>query len=154
MVRYLLSPHTMRARKHSYDDSHRECLYQLELSMTERSFPKKSPIDVTIGANIRKNRRKSELPPNELAQLIGISLQQLQKYETGANRVSASMLVQVSEALKVWITDLLPNVDQKPDATDTVSQELDDLRAQIIDGLDDLDVVDLRSLLDATKAIS
>ncbi len=64
-------------------------------------------IDRMIGANIRFHRLRSQLSQAKLAARIGISFQQLQKYERGINRIAASRLLHIAEALGVSIAALL-----------------------------------------------
>lgn len=64
------------------------------------------PVDVTVGTRIRFTRKMRNRSQQALAEAIGVSFQQVQKYERGANRVSASMLVRIADALEVDITDL------------------------------------------------
>lgn len=58
-------------------------------------------IDAMIGQNLRRYRLEAGLTQEELGAKIGVSYQQVQKYETAANRVSASRLWMVAEALNV-----------------------------------------------------
>ncbi|HXZ03073.1 MAG TPA: helix-turn-helix transcriptional regulator [Stellaceae bacterium] len=59
------------------------------------------PIDVYVGARIRLQRVMRGLTQSELAKLVGISFQSVQKYERGENRVSASRLHEFAAALGV-----------------------------------------------------
>lgn len=61
------------------------------------------PLDTHIGARIRFRRSLIGISQAKLAECIGITFQQLQKYERGINRVSASRLYQISKALGVSI---------------------------------------------------
>jgi transcriptional regulator with XRE-family HTH domain len=63
-------------------------------------------IDRLIGRNIRSHRLRKELSQAKLAARVGVSFQQLQKYERGANRVSASRLLRLARALDVPINAL------------------------------------------------
>lgn len=58
-------------------------------------------VDIEVGQRIRALRSSQGLTQTELAQLIGVTFQQIQKYESGANRVSASRLLDIARALKV-----------------------------------------------------
>lgn len=58
-----------------------------------------NPIDKLVGNNLRERRVAKGLSQEELADMIHISYQQIQKYERGLNRVSASRLVELSDAL-------------------------------------------------------
>jgi transcriptional regulator with XRE-family HTH domain len=60
-------------------------------------------IDVYIGAHIRKHRLARHLTQRQLAKMSGVTMQQLQKYETGDNRVSAASLYEICKLLKVRI---------------------------------------------------
>ena len=58
-------------------------------------------IDAHVGKRIRRRRRLLGLTQQNLAQAVGIRFQQIQKYESGTNRVSASRLYELAEALDV-----------------------------------------------------
>ena len=60
-----------------------------------------SDIDLHVGKRLRRRRRLLGLTQQALAEQVGIRFQQIQKYECGANRVSASRLFELSEALSV-----------------------------------------------------
>ena len=59
------------------------------------------PKDVEIGQRIRARRLLCRLSQTELADAIGVTFQQVQKYEQGVNRVGAGRLARIAEALKV-----------------------------------------------------
>jgi transcriptional regulator with XRE-family HTH domain len=61
------------------------------------------PIDVEVGARIRTRRLLIGMNQESLARSLGLTFQQVQKYEGGANRVSASRLSQIAEVLGVSI---------------------------------------------------
>lgn len=61
------------------------------------------PVDVHVGKRIRHRRWLIGMTQQQLAEAVGIKFQQIQKYETGANRVSASRLWDIAEALEVDI---------------------------------------------------
>ncbi|RME15437.1 MAG: XRE family transcriptional regulator [Alphaproteobacteria bacterium] len=63
----------------------------------------KHPVDVHVGKRIRHRRWMIGMTQQQLAERVGIKFQQIQKYETGMNRVSASRLWDISEALEVPI---------------------------------------------------
>ena len=58
-------------------------------------------IDVHLGKRLRRRRRLLGLTQQQLAGTVGVRFQQIQKYECGANRISAARLWQLSEALEV-----------------------------------------------------
>jgi len=65
------------------------------------------PIDVAVGARVRIRRRWLGLSQTQLANALGITFQQVQKYERGANRVSASMLVKIAAKLETTVAALV-----------------------------------------------
>ena len=63
--------------------------------------PTGNNIDVHLGKRLRRRRRLLGLTQQQLAGACGVRFQQIQKYECGANRISAARLWQLSEALEV-----------------------------------------------------
>ena len=66
--------------------------------------------DAIVGQNIRLHRLARRMSQNALARAVGVSFQQVQKYEKGANRVGAGRLVRVASALGVPVMALLAGV--------------------------------------------
>ena len=58
-----------------------------------------NPVDVHVGLRIRLRRKELGVSQEKLAEAIGLTFQQVQKYERAANRVSASKLYEVARAL-------------------------------------------------------
>ena len=58
-----------------------------------------NPIDKHVGARVRMRRMLIGMSQEKLGDALGLTFQQIQKYEKGANRISASRLQQISEAL-------------------------------------------------------
>ncbi len=80
------------------------------------------PIDVHVGARVRQRRTLLGMNQTVLGKALGVSFQQVQKYENGTNRVSASRLYDLSRVLDVSIEhffeDMSPAVaDSSPAAT-------------------------------------
>ena len=61
-------------------------------------------IDLHLGKRLRSRRRLLGLTQQQLAIAVGIRFQQIQKYECGANRISAARLWQLAEALEVQVS--------------------------------------------------
>ena len=59
------------------------------------------PVDIHVGQQLRIRRVHSNLSQTELGQKVGLSYQQVQKYESGKNRISASMLYEIASGLNV-----------------------------------------------------
>jgi transcriptional regulator with XRE-family HTH domain len=65
--------------------------------LADTRFP--NPVDLHVGARIRLRRRMQGVSQEKLADALGLTFQQVQKYERGANRVSASKLYEIAAAL-------------------------------------------------------
>ena len=84
--------------------------------MTELSTKAPDPMDIALGAAVRIRRRTIGISQEALADQCGVSFQQIQKYENGANRISFSRLVQIARALRCRVVDLMDVLDG-PDQT-------------------------------------
>jgi transcriptional regulator with XRE-family HTH domain len=95
---------------------------------TETGEP--DPIDVHVGGRLRLRRTLMGLSQTELARSVSLTFQQVQKYESGANRVSASRLYHIAEALDVPVSfffDDIPRAngeDEAPRASFEPDREL------------------------------
>jgi transcriptional regulator with XRE-family HTH domain len=67
------------------------------------------PVDEYVGHRVRLRRQEINITQAALAASIGVTFQQVQKYEKGANRISASTLVAIATALGVAPGDLIDN---------------------------------------------
>ena len=74
----------------------------------------KHPVDVHVGKRIRHRRWMSGTTQQQLAENVGIKFQQIQKYETGMNRVSASRLWDISNVLGVPVAFFFEGYDAQP----------------------------------------
>lgn len=79
--------------------------------------------DLTVGANIRKLRAENGLTLQELGARLGMSHQQIQKYETGNNRVSAGVLYRLARAFCVPIESLFEGEEDEA-SQDTAAMQL------------------------------
>jgi transcriptional regulator with XRE-family HTH domain len=64
----------------------------------------KHPVDVHVGKRVRHRRWMVGMTQQQLGDIVGIKFQQIQKYETGMNRISASRLWDIAQALGVSIS--------------------------------------------------
>ena len=74
------------------------------------------PVDVHVGKKIRQRRWLTGMTQQQLAEQVGIKFQQIQKYETGANRVSASRLWDISDALDVPVSFFFEGLEAEGDS--------------------------------------
>ncbi|MGR3622918.1 helix-turn-helix domain-containing protein [Pseudophaeobacter sp.] len=75
------------------------------------------PVDVHVGKRIRHRRWLIGKTQQQLAEQVGIKFQQIQKYETGANRVSASRLWDISDALDVQVSFFFEGLEEEGKAS-------------------------------------
>jgi transcriptional regulator with XRE-family HTH domain len=116
----------------------------------------KNPIDLHVGQRLRHRRWMLGLTQQELAQAVGIKFQQIQKYESGINRMSASRLWDVANALGVSVSYFFEGLSHaegqngsgpKPDVLED-KETLDLIRAYYT-----LGEAPRRCLLDLARAI-
>jgi transcriptional regulator with XRE-family HTH domain len=74
------------------------------------------PVDVHVGKRIRHRRWLIGMTQQQLAEQVGIKFQQIQKYETGANRVSASRLWDISDTLEVPVSFFFEGLQEEDKA--------------------------------------
>ena len=78
----------------------------------------KHPVDVHVGKRVRHRRWMVGMTQQQLAETVGIKFQQIQKYETGMNRVSASRLWAIAESLDVQISFFFEGLEQSGKSQD------------------------------------
>lgn len=83
---------------------------------------KPNPLDVQIGRRIRLRRQNLAYSQDKLGQLAGLTFQQIQKYECGKNRISASRLWDFSRILNVPITYFFMDMENEASANASRSQ--------------------------------
>ena len=72
------------------------------------------PIDMMVGMAVRNARKQRGMSQETLAKHIGLTFQQVQKYERGTNRISCSVLFRIGKALEISPASLLPEQDSAP----------------------------------------
>jgi transcriptional regulator with XRE-family HTH domain len=77
--------------------------------------------DVYIGGRIRARRIEFDISQGELGEQIGVSFQQIQKYEKGANRISVATLIEIARILKVAPAALLDGAPGVPSSAPAMS---------------------------------
>lgn len=117
------------------------------------------PIDLHVGNRMRQRRRLLGMTQQKLADAVNIRFQQIQKYESGANRISASRLWSLSRALNVPVAFFFEGVEEsggytngKHDAADDVFQHKDTIA--LIRAFYTMNDEPRRRLLDLAKAMS
>jgi transcriptional regulator with XRE-family HTH domain len=79
------------------------------------------PVDIAVGARIRLLRKVRGLSQQALAEAAGVTFQQIQKYERGANRVSASMLSRIARTLDAPVSEMFGEANPNSGAIDEVA---------------------------------
>lgn len=85
--------------------------------------PEDVAIDVEIGSRIRAARMRAGMSQEKLSEALGVTFQQIQKYEKGVNRCSGSRLIAMAAALNVPASDLLGETEITTRETDTTDHE-------------------------------
>jgi transcriptional regulator with XRE-family HTH domain len=99
-----------------------------------------NPIDAAVGERIRQLRKERRITQTELAECIGLTFQQIQKYEKARNRISASKLVQIADIFDVEVGELFygtqPSMDtptdEKTELIDAFLKMTPDVRRQFL----------------------
>jgi transcriptional regulator with XRE-family HTH domain len=81
-----------------------------------------SPIDVAVGQRVRMRRNILGMSQTTLAEALGITFQQVQKYEKGSNRIGASRLSHIASVLNVQVSFFFEGSEAS--SSDTNGQEL------------------------------
>jgi transcriptional regulator with XRE-family HTH domain len=119
---------------------------------------KKSPqqTDVVVGHNIRFWRLERKMSQTDLANLLGLTFQQIQKYENGANRVGASRLMQIATALDVPIHSFFEGAGPQKDEAESPIKFVGDQQAlRLVRAFADIDDAGLRrSLVNLVEGIA
>lgn len=125
--------------------------------MSESKLP--NDIDRIVGENIYHQRRRLKLTQERLGELLGLTFQQVQKYEKGVNRVSAGRLYEIASVLEVPVGFFFQGADATQraelsgvaeDAEEARIAVLSDDLLQLIDAFQKIEDASLRSSLLAT----
>ena len=102
--------------------------------MSENKTP--SGIDRIVGQRLRWRRRELKLTQEQLGEKLGLTFQQVQKYEKGVNRISAGRLFEIAQALGITITYFYEGVDELLESSPrmTVHEEDHPPTLPVIDG--------------------
>jgi transcriptional regulator with XRE-family HTH domain len=116
-------------------------------------------VDVHLGKRLRSRRRLLGLTQQQLALVVGVRFQQIQKYECGANRISASRLWRLAEVLEVPVGYFYDGLESAPRASSAEKAD----GAEIVARQESLDLIRAyyqleesprRRLLDLAKSLN
>ena len=78
-------------------------------------------VDTHVGAQVRRRRMLAGLTQQDVAKVLGVSFQQVQKYENGANRISAGRLFILARILGTDLIEFYDGLDRAPSETASLS---------------------------------
>jgi transcriptional regulator with XRE-family HTH domain len=81
------------------------------------------PTDIHVGNRLRMRRLQLNLTQEKLASVVGLTFQQVQKYEHGSNRISASRLYEIAGALKVPVTYFYEDIPGQQPAVEGMGEQ-------------------------------
>ena len=95
------------------------------------------PVDTHVGSRLRQRRALLGMSQTDLAKAVGLTFQQVQKYERGFNRISSSRLFEFSKVLDVPVTHFFDGMDasvgttkRKPGRPKAAAKQGDDLNTK------------------------
>lgn len=109
-------------------------------------------VDECVGKNLRNNRKKKGLSQHEVAEMVGLTFQQIQKYEKGLNRISCSKLWQFSQIFGVPVSCFFHGIGKNskkytfPQEGDSNTYSAEDSGGNLMEDLMTLDFMILQSL--------
>ncbi|MEO1548926.1 MAG: helix-turn-helix transcriptional regulator [Pseudomonadota bacterium] len=101
----------------------------------------KHPVDVHVGKRIRHRRWMVGMTQQQLAEMVGIKFQQIQKYETGMNRVSASRLWDIAQTLDVSVGFFFEGLEDEQATDAAPAQDGLDARGDLLADREALELV-------------
>jgi transcriptional regulator with XRE-family HTH domain len=119
-------------------------------------------IDLHVGKRLRRRRRLLGMTQQQLASSVGIRFQQIQKYESGANRITASRLYELSTALSVAVQYFFEGLQPISSAAEAAANENADLSPDVMSQKETMELLRAyyrlgerprRRLLDLAKAL-
>lgn len=125
-----------------------------------------NPIDVHVGSRLRMRRMLIGMSQEKLGESLDVTFQQIQKYEKGSNRVSASRLFDISLILGVPVQFFFDDIKLRSDTKNSASREQAEaiqmidflsssdgaLLVRTFSGIEDAEI--RRSIIDLVKSIS
>lgn len=76
------------------------------------------PVDIHVGLRLKQLRKARKLSQTDLGEQLDLSFQQIQKYEAGSNRISASRLFELGQVLNVELTYFFDGIDNEKSAVE------------------------------------
>jgi len=114
------------------------------MSVVKEKKTKINEVDLYVGTRLRLKRSLVGLTQDKLAQALGITAQQVQKYENGVNRMGASRLLQVSQILKAPVQYFFEGLEELEVNSEPLCENIPSIQchAHPSDGQEILDLLD------------
>lgn len=110
-------------------------------------------IDSHLGRRLRRRRRLVGLTQQQVATRVGLRFQQIQKYETGANKISAARLWQLAEALESPVSYFYDGLKGSLEEADPGKLFSHKESVELVQAFSQMDEKPRRRLLDLAKAL-
>jgi transcriptional regulator with XRE-family HTH domain len=101
----------------------------------------KHPVDVHVGKRVRHRRWMVGMTQQQLGDKVGIKFQQIQKYETGMNRISASRLFEIAAALEAPVSYFFEGLEAAAPEPTEAAPVARDLSGDLLSDKEALDLV-------------
>jgi len=96
-----------------------------------------NPVDIYVGSRLRMRRSLLGISQNKMGSLIGVTFQQIQKYEKGVNRIGSSRLYQISKILLIPVSYFFDGYDETEEGANSgmvkVSEREESFRYEDLD---------------------
>ncbi len=100
-----------------------------------------NPVDIYVGSRLRLRRSLLGLSQEKLADALGLTFQQVQKYERGSNRVSASRLYELSKILEVPVSFFFEELDSTTAGNKVAEGQSDTWSVNLLEKKETIDLV-------------
>lgn len=114
---------------------------------TDKPLRKSNEIDQRVGARLRERRNALHLSQEQVGDRLGLTFQQIQKYEKGTNRISASRLYELSRILDVDIDYFFDGIDGRDDQLPAGQSPVGMGFAEATAGFDGMPIEDAKRLV-------
>ena len=95
----------------------------MEIKASKHSPRAANPVDVHVGTRLRLRRQVLKMSQTHLGDLLGVTFQQVQKYERGSNRVGASRLWKISHVLNVDVGFFFDGLEEEGSISEFVADD-------------------------------
>lgn len=102
-----------------------------------------NPIDIQVGSRVRLRRTMEKMSQEKLGEALGVTFQQIQKYEKGTNRIGASRLQKIAETLKVPVSFFFEDAAAREENSQAKGMAETDSSSYVVDFLHTAEGIEL-----------